>query len=242
MRLSILKIKPSLSRGYLAILSVLLIACLLISGWLVYQNYFTNEIAKVYAIGEPMEFNDFTVTVKSFDVRELKPDYDTESIQKYGNIDSLEDCSAAPDEREVAKSKYGEHSSEYIFATIKYISCDERNASRQAIKDYLDDHRYLVVKYEIAAKSNVDTSQIDIKIVPGSGRDLKLQYMGNNKPFLRYYSSYNPESLGAELNSGLSRTREIGADIKNDEYIFDVVVTKHDGDTDISMISRIDLY
>lgn len=218
-------------------------------GYGTYQNYLAD---KIYAPSERVDFSDFTITTTKADFTTVDLPLDKGSIVKYGDLDKQENCSTFSKERTWDRM-IGEWSH---YGPSEFNICVRRNSSRQVINQYSSENKKLIVDFNIKAKSNVNTKDVQIDLVADSGRNLgeRVDSFNANQLFaggaqhiyddsqstfgapgkvmsLEYtnepYTPYNKSDLGGDLNTGIERKGYIYADIRNSENSVDLKVTYH---------------
>lgn len=233
----------------LAIIVVLIVAALGVSGFFSLKAYEKQQEDKIYSTGDTVKFSDFDFKVTKLEFKTVDLPIDEKTVTKYGALDKPENC-----------DKLSKTPTMAFFGTPEplphgpsdYNICIRRNDSRKGINDYIANNKQLVVDYQIVANSNIDTSNLKIELMPDSGRKLNEQVNTFNgtqlfkdsaqektelggvtiyTPEVGYkYIPYHQSDIGGDINKGLTRSGYTYTDIRTSENSVDIKVTyKKDG-------------
>lgn len=231
-------------------------------GYDAYQNYLAN---KIYAPNESVGFPDFTIKVTKAEFKAVDLPLDKETIKKYGEIDTKENCDTQSKENTYWKAWDGDLNAPWVkYGPSDYNICIRRNDSRDAITKYSSENKQLVVDYTITAKNNVNAKDVSIALEPDSGRklDAKVDAFNANQFFelgaqhtipdglaigapgpvyttehAQNYTPFHKSDLGGNINKGIERKGNLYTDIRNSENSVDLKITYH-GQTRIVRITH----
>ena len=184
-------------------------------GAYLYHSYQKQIKDKVYNIGDVVSLPGFDFKVSSVDYGKIP--LDTKGI----DITSRKDCSVVPQDQK--------------------HDCDWYNWPRRNAQNYLNDNYRANIKYEVHAKEIVQGKDLDISIVPDSGREIffndKQSRHGGNSHYGDTFSfitaldleyTVSPRTdFGGVLNKDITRRGSMEVDLKNSEQVFDVIVKYH---------------
>lgn len=238
-----------------ALVGVVLLGAAGVFGTNAYQNYLED---KVYSVDETVKYPEFKLDITKAEVKPVNLPIEDELIDEHGGIDEKEDCSRFSDTPRQEASIEGSISNPTSITPYEpsdRVFCVRRNNSRDDIKEYTDKNKQLVVDYKITAKESVDTSKINIELLPDSGRKLDErvhqfngnQFMKNNDfsheilPPMVEYVPYHQSNIGGNIGKDLTRTGYLYTDVRNSEDSVDFILTYNQGDETHSRTIRISL-
>lgn len=251
--ISVVKSKGKKSIKWLVLpILLLLLVC---SGFFAYNKYQQHLNEKIYSTNDTINFSDFTLSVKEPSFKNVEVKVPQDKVSKYGDLNATENCSKYPEDNNQPQDYFNESTGKWVFhdeeqwekdhPTRRY--CEWRNDSRSSINKYIADNQRLTLNYELIANNNVDSSRINISLLPDSGRELKTDATHFDydsllssryvPPFNYAYRPYTQSDLGGDINKGITRRGEIKADIRNDEKSIDLKIT-YNGETRLVRISR----
>ena len=216
---SINTIKSKGSRTIRWLLLPVIIVLLVSVGFYINHSYQQNQKNKIYTVNE-------TVKMPGFDFKVLKAEYSEVPIDTRGiDLNDRKDCSKVPEEEK--------------------HDCDWYNWPRRNAQNYLNEYTRATVSYEVTADKVVDGKKLSVNILPDSGRELNYNTGSDSYDDLYSFTwelnidyTANPKSdFGGNVNSGITRKGSIGADLKNSEQVFDVVVS-YEGETRTIRLNR----
>lgn len=217
-----------------------------------YKQHLNN---KIYAVGENIEFPDFSLKVNKPSFSQVSLTVPKDKAAKYGGLDTAEDCSKYPEDNNMPQDKwdgnkwimYDENDWEKDHPTRRY--CKWRNDSRKSISSYIAKNVHMTLNYKLTAKNNVNSSKISISLMPDSGRTLSgkdtlfdydaLLSSRYAPPFNYEYHPFKETKLGNDINKGITRQGSIDADVRNSEHTLDLKVIYHMGGNDYTRLIRI---
>lgn len=232
------------------------ILLLLISGgFIAYNKYRKHLNDKIYSTSDRINFSDFTLSMKEPSFEAVVLNIPQDKVSKFGDLSVNENCSQYPEDNNRPEDNYNYATGKWVFyeeekwekdhPTRRF--CEWRNDSRTTIKKYIADNQRLTLNYELTASSNIESSKINISLLPDSGRELKkvetrfdydsLLSSRYVPPFDYTYRPYNQTDLGGDINKGITRRGMIKADIRNSEKNIDLKITYY-GETRLVRISR----
>lgn len=217
-------------------------------GYKAYANYLAN---KIYTPGQTISLSDFDIKVTDATFKPVALPIDQQAVQKYSGLTAQENCDAqSKDYTWMQLAGQWSHT-----GPSEYNICVRRNNSRAAINTYTSENKQLIVNFVITGKHSVDTKNLQIDLVPDSGRDLDArvnelnanQFFANgaqridNSPLISVFSTppgpvmtseaisaytpYTKSDLGGDINPGIVRSASISTDIRNSEKSVDVKIT-----------------
>lgn len=225
------------------------VAALGAGGWYAYHTHQQNLKDKIYNVGEVVELPDFTVQVKEPSFKPVDMKVPEDKAQRFGGIDASEDCSKYPDDSRPENSymdfAFDENEWEKENPSGRY--CEWRNNSRKTVSEYIANNERMILNYEITASDTVDSSQVDISVMPDSGRNMKspakqFDYdpllSKKYAPAFDYtYRPYSATDIGGDINTGITRQGKIEADVRNSESAIDFKIS-YKGESRIIRVSR----
>lgn len=226
-----------------------------IGGWYAYHSYQQGLKDRIYSAGEVIELPDFTIQTEEPLFEDIDLAVPREKISRFGGLDTQENCSLLPDKHHSvspwdASGNYRdtdpiENEMEKNEPTRRY--CNWRNDSRNEISEYVNNTQRMTLNYSITASNNVNSSDIDISLMPDSGRTLSSDTLFKHDPLLSSnyipafdydgYKPYKATSIGGDINKGITRQGSIEADIRNSEHVIDFKIT-YKGDSRIIRVNR----
>lgn len=260
--LSINTVRSKGSRSIKWLLIPPILIGLSVGSYYTYHSYQQNLENKIYSIDETIDFDDFNFSITSAKFDEVDLQLDKKLLAQYG-LEKQENCDNLSNEPNwTVDFHYGGGSfwSNRTDPSDKDM-CIERNQSRSAILEYLDNNKTLTVSFQLAAKNTVNTDDFKITLMPDSGRNpnKKLFDMNNGPRYshvksnethegitrsvyepVEWYPIYRPyglSGLDGIINKGLSRDGHIGADIRDSEKNVDIKISYKDA-TRIYRITR----
>lgn len=252
--INMVKSKGKKTIKWLMIPAILVI--LIIAGFYGNHIYQQSLNDKIYSVDDKINLPDFDIEVDKASFSAARIEVPQDKVSRYGGLDITEDCTKYPVNNN-QPADYLDSTGHWVFfdesdwekdhPSAKY--CEWRNGSRRKINDYISKNDRLTLNYRITAETNVDSSKIDITLMPDSGRFLKeidtifdYDSLLSNKyvPAFDYtYKPYGKSNLGNSINKGIIRKGEIRADIRKDETTVDFKVVYHKDGDDITRIVRI---
>lgn len=226
---------------------------LVVAGLYSNHAYQQNLNDKIYSINDKISFPDFGLEIDKPLFSTVEFSVPKEKVTKFGGLGITEDCSRYPylswqtNGVNILSFDYNENTYEKEHPSGRY--CEWRNDSRKEINDYISKNDRLTLSYKINAKTNVDSTKIDISLMPDSGRILKesdklFEYdpllSEKYTPAFDYtYKPYSSTKLGESINKDITRKGELRADIRKAETTVDFKVIYHKDGGDITRIVRV---
>jgi hypothetical protein len=224
--------------------TVLLIVLFGVGSFFGLKAYEKQQEDKIYSTGDVVKFPDFEFKVTKAEFKPVDLPVDQETVAKYGSLDKPENCETMSKENTMAFFGSPEP---MPYGPSDYNICIRRNDSRKGINEYMANNKQLVVDYSITAKSNVNTDNLNIELIPDSGRKLnervntfngtqffndsaqeKTEFGGviiYSSEVEQKYIPYKQSDIGGNINKGLKRTGYTYTDIRNTENSVDIKVT-----------------
>lgn len=241
-----------------AVIGIALLSTGGVFGLKAYRHYQAN---KIYSVGKAMPYPSFSVEVTKAEIKPVDISNTIKAAQKYGGLNNNENCDNFSKAATMTTLGFGSNSQTLPDGPSDYNLCIRRNESRQAITKYTEANRQLVINYKINADTTIDTSQVKVKLIPDSGRNLSNQYSpiycneftdpsAYDLNGIRYSSSapcndnnttYFQSDIGENISKGLTRTGYLYTDVRNNENSVDFILSySHAGKTD-TRTTRIEL-
>lgn len=239
----------------------IIILVTLLSGWAILKQHINNEKNRIYSAQDTINFDGLKFNISNVAFNDVDLKVDKNFLDTYP-LDKVEDCNAQSKENSWSEELYmGGVAKWGRNGTSDYEVCQGINKARQDIVRYTSDNKRLNIKFNLVASEKIETDDIKIKLEPDSGRNLDedMDWLNNGGRWVQkkatathdgvthdYYDQwtifpiYNPTvkpKLGNDINIGLTRSGNIGADIRNSENTIDLSVTYKD-DTRVVRITR----
>lgn len=232
-----------------------ILALLVCGGLFANYKYRQNLNDRIYSIGDSISFPDFTLSVDKPSFGAVDISIPQDKVSRYGGLDKTEDCSKYPEDNNKPADYYNSATGKWVMYNegdwekehpTKFY-CEWRNGSRHSISKYITNNQRMAVNYKLSAFNNVDSSKVNISLLPDSGRTLNanetlfdydsLLSKDYAPPFNYAYHPYKQKELGGDINKGITRQGSITTDIRNEEQSVDLKVT-YKNETRLVRITR----
>jgi hypothetical protein len=192
-----------------------------------------------------MHYPDFSVVVTKAEAKPVNLPIKNELVQQYGGLDKDENCDTFSKASSMIRVTFNSSTPTQTlpYGPSDYNLCVRRNDSSNAIKQYSEANRQLVVDYKITANGTVSTSQVKVQLIPDSGRKLNEQVDSLNcNEFIdpstfdldgirttntdcSKYIPYFQSEIGSNISKGLMRSGYLYTDVRNTEKSADFILS-----------------